>query len=105
MHGRMARYTYTGDAQDLGRRIEEGMLPIFKSQPGFKGYTIAASDTELVSLSSWESAEAAEAANKTAASWVAENMAGELELEDDPIHAEILFSTVLGISTTAGNTA
>ena len=105
MYGRMARYTYTGDAQDLGRRIEEGMLPIFQSQPGFKGYTIAASDTELVSISSWESAEAAEAANKSAASWVAENMAGELEIEDKPIEAEILFSTVLGISTKAGITA
>ena len=64
MHGRMARYTYTGDAHDLGRRIEEGMLPIFQSQPGFKGYTIAASDTELVSFSAWESAEAAEAGTR-----------------------------------------
>ena len=101
MHGRMARYTYTGDSQDLGRRIEEGMLPIFQSQPGFKSYTIAASDTELVSISSWETADAADAADKTAASWVAENVAGELQLEDGPIHAEILFSTLLGISTRA----
>jgi heme-degrading monooxygenase HmoA len=100
----MARYKYTGDAQDLGRRIEEGMLPIFQSQPGFKGYTIAASDTELVSLSSWESFEAAEAANKLAASWVAKNMASELQLEDSPIDALILFSTMFGISTKAGST-
>ena len=36
MHGRMARYTYTGDAQELARKAEDGMLPIFQAQPGFK---------------------------------------------------------------------
>ena len=44
MHGRMARYTYTGDAQELARVAEEGILPIFQGIPGFKAYTIAAND-------------------------------------------------------------
>lgn len=39
-----------------------------------------------------------------AASWVAENMASELQLEDSPIDALILFSTMFGISSKAGTT-
>jgi len=101
MHGRMARYTYSGDAQELARRAEERMLPIFQSQPGFKAYSLIESDGEILSFSAWDSAESAEAANAAAAGWVAENMAGEIELKEARI-GEILFSTALGVSTTAG---
>jgi len=71
MHGRYARYTYTGDAHELARKAEDGILPIFQAQPGFKGYTVSESDGEILSVSAWESAEAAEAANASAAEWVA----------------------------------
>jgi hypothetical protein len=36
----MATYSFTGDADDLTRRAEEGLLPLLESQPGFKSYTI-----------------------------------------------------------------
>ena len=104
MHGRMATYTYSGDAQELARRAEEGLFPIFRSQPGFKAYSIIESDGEIMSFSAWDSAEHAEAANAAAASWVAENMTGEIELKEARF-GEILFSTTLGVSTTAGVTA
>lgn len=104
MHARMARYTYTGNMQELAQRAEEGMLPLFQSQPGFKGYSLAESDGEIISFSAWETPEAAEAANTAAASWVAENMTGEIELKEERV-GEILFSTTLGVSTTAGITA
>jgi len=104
MHGRMARYGYTGDVQELARRAEEGMLPIFQSQPGFKAYSLIESDGEILSFSAWDSAEAAEAANVAAAAWIAENMAGEIELKEKRI-GEVLLSTALGVSTAAGVTA
>ena len=104
MHARMARYTFTGDAQELGQRAEEGLLPLFQSQPGFKAYSVVESDGEIISFSAWETPEAAEAANTAAASWVAENMAGEIDLKEERV-GEILFSTTLGVSTTAGITA
>ncbi|OFW75606.1 MAG: hypothetical protein A2Y55_03135 [Actinobacteria bacterium RBG_16_68_12] len=100
----MARYTFSGDAQELARRAEEGMLPVFRTQPGFRAYSLIESDGEIISFSAWDSAEAAEAANAAAASWVAENMAGEIELKEARL-GEVLLSTALGVSTTAGVSA
>ena len=34
MYARFATYSYTGDAYDLARRAEAGVLPIFEAQPG-----------------------------------------------------------------------
>ena len=104
MHGRMARYTFSGDAHELARTAEEGMLPIFQAQSGFKSYSLVESDGEIISFSAWERAEDAEAANSAAAEWVAENLAGRIELKEARI-GEILLGTALGVSTKAGATA
>jgi hypothetical protein len=104
MHGRMARYTYTGDAHELARIAEEGILPIFQGISGFKAYSIAANDSTLISFSAWDSAEDAEEANKAVASWVAENLADKIQLIDTEI-GEIFVATALGVSTKAGITA
>ncbi len=101
MHGRMAKYTFTGDAQEIARTAEEGMLPIFQGIPGFKAYSILANDSAIISFSAWESAEEAEEASKTIASWVAENLADKIQLIEAQI-GEVLVSTTLGVSTTAG---
>ncbi|MBA3402637.1 MAG: hypothetical protein H0U05_11710, partial [Actinobacteria bacterium] len=53
MHGRMAIYTISGDARELARSAEEGMLPIFQAQTGFKSYSLVASGDELLSFSAW----------------------------------------------------
>ena len=103
MHGRVARYGYTGDAREIARRAEEGMLPIFQSQPGFRAYTLVESDGEVISFSAWDSAANADEANSVAAEWVAENLADQLDLKETWI-GEILFSTALGVSTKAGVT-
>lgn len=103
MHSRIARYGYTGAPQELARRAEEGMLPIFQSQPGFKGYSLIESSGEVFSISSWDSAASADAASALAADWIAENMAGEIDLKEARV-GEILFSTVLGVSTKSGAT-
>ena len=97
MHVRMARYRTDGDPHELTRRAENGMLPIFESQPGFRAYSIAVSDDEVYSFSVWDTAEAAEAANAAAAGWVAENMADDLTLVETNF-GELLLSTTLGIS-------
>lgn len=104
MHGRMARYTFSGDAQELARRAEDGLLPIFQAQPGFKAYSVIQSDGEILSFSAWDSAEQAEAANAAAADWVAENMTDDIDLKETRI-GEIVISTALGVTTKAGATA
>jgi len=104
MYARLATYSYTGDAQDLARRAEAGVLPIFEAQPGFKAYSVAAEDGQLLSMSVWSSRADAEAGNEAAAGWVAENMAGELAAID--VHyGEVMFSTALGVTTAAAATA
>ena len=103
MHGRVARYGYTGDAHDIARRAEDGMLPIFQSQPGFRAYSLAVIDGEIISFSAWDSAANADEANSVAAEWVAENLADQIDLKEARV-GEILFSTTLGVSTRTGVT-
>jgi heme-degrading monooxygenase HmoA len=98
MYGRMATYSLSGDADDVARRAEEGFLPILQSQPGFKSYTLAVADGELLSLSAWDTRAEAEAGNEAAAAWVAENLADDLTLKEVRF-AEIKLSTTLGVST------
>jgi hypothetical protein len=100
----MARYGFTGDAHDLVRQAEEGMLPIFQAQPGFKSYSLVVSDDELLSFSAWDTPESAEAANAAAADWIAANIAGQIELKEARV-GEIVLGTALGVSTKAGASA
>jgi hypothetical protein len=89
---------------DIARQAEEGLLPIFQAQHGFKAYTVLESEGEILSFSAWESAANAEAANSVAAEWVAENLADRIDLKEARL-GEVLFSSVLGVSTKAGVTA
>ena len=77
MHGRIATYRISGDPHELARKAEEGMLPIFQAQPGFRAYNLALSGDILTSMSAWDTVEEAEAATPAAASWIAENIADD----------------------------
>jgi heme-degrading monooxygenase HmoA len=69
------------DVVDLAQE-QDGMLSIFRAQPGFKAYGLAETqDGKLVSVSLWESGEQAQHANEVAASWVKENLADRVQLE------------------------
>ena len=104
MIGRMARYRSSGDPQELAKQAETGVLPVFEAQPGFRGYSLAADGSDILSLSVWDSRAEAEAGSAVVADWVAGNMSEQIELLDLR-YVEILLSTTLGISTTAGATA
>ncbi len=103
MHGRVAKYGYDGDAHDIARRAEEGLLPMFKADPGFKAYALLEGDGEIISFSGWDSAATAEAANDLAARWIAENMAEDVELRE--LHIGEILSTTLGVGTEAAASA
>lgn len=96
MHARVATYGYTGDPHEIAKAAQEGMLPIFREQSGFRAYSIADMGGEIVSLSVWDSAEDADAANRKAADWVAQNPAGSLELKEARM-GELLLSTTLDV--------
>ncbi len=105
MIGRVATYNVSGDARALARQAEEGILPIFQAQPGFRSYTVALGDDgRIYSMSAWDTRADAETGSEAAASFVAEHMGGELELVDIQ-YVELLFNTALGVSTLASATA
>jgi hypothetical protein len=98
MVARIATYNFTGDAQELGRRAEAGILPILKAQPGFKSYAVAIGEGKVFSSSAWDGRAEAESGSAAVAAWVAENMT-EITLEGDVHYADVAFSTALGVST------
>ena len=97
MHARMARYTFIGNPQELAQKAQDSMLPVFEAEPGFKGYSITASQGEILSFSIWDTAEQAEAANAISRDWVADNIEmGQIDLTETRV-GEVLLSTSLGV--------
>ena len=47
MVARMATYRFKVDANDLAKKAEGGLLPIFKNQPGFRDYSLFADRSEV----------------------------------------------------------
>jgi len=63
-------------ADEAIRRSQNGMLPIFRNQPGFAGYGIVKTGQDsVISISFWQSRQQAEAAVQLAASWAKNNVA------------------------------
>ena len=92
-HMRIAVYKVVSDSpEEVARRAEEGMLPIFRKQPGFIAYEgVGVGNDTIISLSTWQSAQAAEAATRAAADWVRGNIANMIELQNNYV-GDVLFS-------------
>ena len=83
-HIRLAIYDMTsGTAEESAEIACKGLLPIFKSQPGYVRYEVGKLDTGgIVSFSIWETSDEAQSAVDLAASWVAENLADRISLRE-----------------------
>jgi heme-degrading monooxygenase HmoA len=79
---RLATYDmFKGNFQDLTRLAEKGILPIFNREPGFIDYgLIDARHAKVVSISIWETREAAQHSATTAATWIKENVSDRVRL-------------------------
>ena len=55
-------------------KARTGILPIFKSQPGFFAYGVMVRGNQLISMSAWASEGDAKAADEVVREWVAENL-------------------------------
>lgn len=92
-HKRIAVYKLTTSADEIVRRAEDGMLPIFQQQPGFVAYEIVETGTDsLVWISTWQSQEQADEAMKSAAAWTKDNLGFTLTLVDNFV-GEVLLSS------------
>jgi quinol monooxygenase YgiN len=93
MHARVAFYRLTsGSAEEVATKAKEGMLPIFRQESGFVSYELIAANGTIVSITRWQSHEGAEAATQDAASWVRENIADLVELQQNYVGDVMLSS-------------
>jgi heme-degrading monooxygenase HmoA len=91
-HARVGIYTLTGDVSDVTQQASDGMLPIFKRQPGFVDYSIVAADGKLISISTWESMEQASAGTQQAAKFVEEQLGAQVSLDTNYVGDVVLSS-------------
>jgi steroid delta-isomerase-like uncharacterized protein len=76
-HCRVAVYRFrAGAADEVIRRAETGMLPIFRGRPGFISYEVVKTGEDSgISISTWETERQAQDAVQVAAAWVQDNIA------------------------------
>ena len=79
-YARIAIYQFKpGTVDEVIRKAKEGMLPIFRQQPGFRRYaTVKTGDDSAVSISTWDTQQEADAAVQKAAAWVTQNFAASV---------------------------
>jgi heme-degrading monooxygenase HmoA len=112
MVARIATYRFRVDANDLAKKAEGGLLPIFKKQPGFRDYSLFADRSEvqrgprgmgaphvrqIIAITLWDSLDDAKAGVAAAREWVDENMSDELDWTDTEF-VDVLLSTSFDIS-------
>ena len=69
------RFTGLRSIQEFGRRAEQGLGPILRANPGFRGYYLMdCGDGSGFSISVFESREAAEAIRDHALGWIDETL-------------------------------
>ena len=79
---RISTYEMTnGTFDELTGVVEKGILPTFANLPGFLNFGIAdIGDHKVVSISIWETREAAQKSEGMAASWIKENIGDRVRL-------------------------
>jgi hypothetical protein len=85
----------TGSFDELTGIAEKGILPTFAKEPGFVNYGLVdAGNHRIVSISIWETREAAQKSAGMAATWVKENIADRVRLVTTTIGDLALFHGV-----------
>lgn len=80
------------DGEELTRRVQGGLGPILKRNPGFRGYhSIDAGDGRRIGVVMFETRGDAEAAREAAQEWVEKSLAPIAE-QTDIVMGEVLFT-------------
>ena len=94
---RIAHYKVTkGTFPEIAEEAKEGMLKIFRAEPGFIRYGLAdTGEGTCLSISQWETHDQAEAATPVAARWVREHLSDRIELRSSEVSELAFFEGVL----------
>jgi hypothetical protein len=76
MFASIRRYTVRrGSAEELARRVRESFVPLMRQMQGFWGYYLLDGGPDvLITISMFDSGDAAFASNEMAADWVRDNL-------------------------------
>ena len=93
---RLSTYEMTkGNFDELTGIAEKGILPTFVKEPGFVNYGLVdAGNHKVVSISIWETRDAAQKSASMAATWVKENFGDRVRLMNTDIGDLALFHGV-----------
>jgi hypothetical protein len=93
---RLSTYDVTkGDFTELTGLAEKGILPKFVNEPGFVNFGLVdAGNHKVISISIWETREAAQKSAGMAATWVKDNIADRVKLVTTHIGDLALFRGV-----------
>jgi len=81
MHATLRRYEGIDESRidEIGRKVNESLLPRLTEMPGFKGYVLMdAGNGAISSISLFETSSQAEDSSRAAAEWTQEENLGEL---------------------------
>ncbi len=92
MYASVRRYQVDAShAEEIGRKVEEGFVPIISKAPGFIAYYAVDTGTgAIASISVFENQAGAEESNKRAADWVNKNLASLLSTPPEITAGEVL---------------
>lgn len=73
MYARVVVYSYDEDRDQLEAKAREAVIPIVTRTPGYISYGVMFIDSQVVSISQWDSEEHAKAADGALLEWVSGN--------------------------------
>ena len=81
MHVIITRYAgMAGKIGEAAPKVQQGIVPMLKGQPGFQGYAAFASEQgDIIACAIWESADAAANSRDDVRGWVRRNLPGFME--------------------------
>ena len=93
MYAVIRKFNKMRSIDEAARRAESGLVPILRQAPGFQGYYIVngGNDT-VVSISMFETPDAAQEAHRRAMDWIKENLSDLVEGQPEVITGQVVVS-------------
>ena len=83
-----------GMADELGKRVKAGALPVVQKMDGFKGYyLIASSNDTIIAVSLFTNKSVAETSTQTLMPWIKENLGPVLASPTETIDGTVIVSS------------
>jgi hypothetical protein len=93
MYAVIRKFNKMRSVEEAARRAESGLGPILRQSPGFQGYYIVNGGNDTaVSITIFETPDAAEDAHRRAMDWIKDNLSDFVEGKPEVITGQVLVS-------------